>query len=59
MNMKRDITMCLRMPYNLLKWDHNDKIIYVTQQLNPPSYNAKFLYELKQKNPEYTIIKEY
>jgi hypothetical protein len=42
----------------LLKWDHQNKTIYVTRNLNPPSHNARFLYELKIKYPNYQIITE-
>ena len=46
--------------YNqLLKWDHKNKKVYVKRQLNPPSYNSKFLYQLKEENPDYAIIKDY
>jgi hypothetical protein len=51
--------MKIETKFKHLKWDHENKIIYVADQLNPPSFNAKFLYELKEKNPEYTIIKKY
>jgi hypothetical protein len=43
----------------LLNWNHKDKKIYVQRQLNPPSYNSKFLYQLKEENPDYVIIKKY
>lgn len=42
-----------------LKWNHEEKVIHVTQQLNPPSFNAKFLHELKTENPDYKILKSY
>ena len=42
-----------------LKWNHTGKVIEVTRQLNPPSFNARFIFELQKENPDYTIIKSY
>jgi len=43
----------------ILRWDNINKKIFVTRELNPPSYNARFLHHLKLENPDYEIIKEY
>jgi hypothetical protein len=40
-------------------WDYENKKIYVTRMLNPPSYNARYLDKLKEDNPDYEIIKKY
>jgi len=40
----------------LLKWDHQNKIVYVTRQLNPPTHNARFLSDLKCNYPDYQIV---
>jgi hypothetical protein len=40
----------------LLKWDHQNKKVHILRELNPPSHNVRFLYELKNNYPEYEII---
>ncbi len=47
------------MKNNNLKFDHKNKTIYVNERLNPPSYNARFLYELKSNYSDYLIVKNY
>jgi hypothetical protein len=43
----------------LLKWDHKNKIVYVTRELNPPSHNARFISDLKENYCDYDIVKKY
>ena len=43
----------------LIKWDHQNKIVYLNRMLNPPSHNQRFLDKLKKENPDYEIIKSY
>ena len=40
----------------LLKWDHQNKIVYVTRQLNPPTHNARFLSDLRVEYPDYQVV---
>jgi hypothetical protein len=43
----------------LLTIDHTNKVIIQNRQLNPPSYNSRYLDKLKEDNPDYEIIKKY
>lgn len=50
--------MSLRYPTKdgLLKWDHSSKTVYQLRQLNPPTYNARFLARLREEYPDYTVV---
>jgi hypothetical protein len=39
----------------LLNIDHNNKIITQKRELNPPSFNARFRNEVKEKYPDYQL----
>jgi hypothetical protein len=42
----------------LVRYDHDHKIIYLQQQLNPPTHEARFIKKLKEDNPDYQVVKK-
>jgi hypothetical protein len=39
----------------LLNIDHSNKIITQKRELNPPSFNARFRNEVREKYPDYEL----
>jgi hypothetical protein len=39
----------------LLIIDHNNKVITQKRELNPPSFNARFRGEVREKYPDYEL----
>ena len=40
----------------LVRYDHKNKLIFQTRELNPPTTNARFRDKLKREYPEYTVV---
>lgn len=40
----------------LLRWDHEAKTITMARSLNPPTYNARFIKQLKEDYNDYTVV---
>jgi hypothetical protein len=43
----------------LLIIDHINKVITQKRELNPPAFNARFRDKVREKYPDYEIIKKY
>jgi len=39
-----------------VRYDHDHKIIYLQEHLNPPTHEARFVKMLKQNYPEYQVV---
>ena len=40
----------------LVRYDHNDKVIYLQRNLNPPTTHARFVKKLQEEYPEYKVV---
>jgi len=40
----------------LVRYDHKNKLIFQTRELNPPSSNARFRDKLRSEHPDYTVV---
>jgi hypothetical protein len=43
----------------LVRYDHKNKLIFVTRELNPPTANARFINHLENENPDYKVVKNW
>lgn len=41
----------------LVRYDHKNKLIFITRALNPPTTNARFANYLSNEYPEYKVVK--
>jgi len=40
----------------LVRYDHKNKLIFQTRELNPPTANARFKNKLRRDHPDYTVV---
>ena len=40
----------------LVRYDHENKVIYQTRELNPPTTSARFRDKLRKEYPDYKVV---